>query len=97
MFTSIKSFLQQEYQLGSPAILTSSAPDTLDKGPMTPKESPDRLPTFNNIKQEFDAVHSRASAGDLFFFHISGHGARLNPVKSSPAGRPNDPSLDRVF
>jgi hypothetical protein len=91
--TAVKAFLQHEYHLDKHAILTSSAPDTIDKGAMTPMESPDRLPTFDNIKQEIDTVHSQATAGDFFFFHFSGHGARLKPVKSSPAGRPDDPSL----
>lgn len=27
----------------------------------------DRLPSFANIKREFDAVYNQASAGDLFF------------------------------
>jgi hypothetical protein len=76
---SFESFIQEKYQLDNTAILTSSAPDTIDKRPMIPREPLDLWPTFN--------------ARNLFFFHFSGHGARLKPVKSSPAGRPNDPSL----
>lgn len=90
---AVNAFLKHKYQVDRPAILTSSPPDTLDKSPVTPKEPSALLPTFNNIQREFDAVHSRANAGDLFFFHFSGHRARLEPVKSSPPGRHDDPSL----
>jgi hypothetical protein len=90
---ALNAFLQHKYQVDRPAILTSSPPDTFDKGPVTPREPSGLLPTFNNIKREFNTVHSRAIAGDFFFFHFSGHGARLEPVKSSPPGRHDDPSL----
>ncbi|KAH7016298.1 caspase domain-containing protein [Microdochium trichocladiopsis] len=35
----------------------------------------------------------QAGPGDLFFFHFSGHGARLQPTSKSPPGRLTDPSL----
>jgi hypothetical protein len=90
---AMEAFLQSKYQIDHLSTLTSALPDTMDKDDIKPAESSDRLPTFINIKREFDAVYRQANAGDLFLFHFSGHGARLNRVKGSPAGRLKDPSL----
>ncbi|KAK2834893.1 hypothetical protein FQN49_006810 [Arthroderma sp. PD_2] len=49
-----------------------------------PREPPDALPTFHNIKKE---------AGDIFHFHFSGHGGLLRATVGSPAGRTLDASL----
>ncbi|KAK2685065.1 hypothetical protein QWA68_016575 [Fusarium oxysporum] len=84
----IEEFLRNEFQVDNSCVLTS---------PLTSSglamESPDRWPTFDNIKREFDTISQHASAGDLFFFHYSGHGARLQRTSKSPPGRPTDPSL----
>jgi hypothetical protein len=86
----IKKFLRDEFHLEEPRILTSSVPSSIASHP---EEPPDRWPTFDNIKREFDTIFEQAGAGDLFFFHFSGHGARLQPTSKSPPGRLNDPSL----
>ncbi|EGU84553.1 hypothetical protein FOPG_17207 [Fusarium oxysporum f. sp. conglutinans race 2 54008] len=90
---AIKEFLRNEFQLSKPSVLTSSVTESIDKELAKPEESPDRWPTFANIKREFDAVYDHARAGDLFFFHFSGHGARLDPIDGSPTRSPKEPSL----
>ncbi|KAL7931987.1 caspase domain-containing protein [Trichoderma chlorosporum] len=55
------------------------------------------LPTFANIKAKFDAIYEHAVAGDFFFFHYSGHGARFERQKNSPKRNMlSDPSLITV-
>ncbi|KAK2037008.1 hypothetical protein LZ31DRAFT_482281 [Colletotrichum somersetense] len=92
---AIRELLQTDFQVDTPSILTSSpSPAALwNTADAEPIESPDRLPTFENIKKEFDNVTNQAKAGDFFFFHFSGHGARLDPAQESPPDRLADPSL----
>ncbi|KAH7117314.1 caspase domain-containing protein [Dactylonectria macrodidyma] len=90
---AVAEFLRNEFQLEEPRMLTSSLTPSSFAYPTEPTEPSDRRPTFDNIKREFDAVAEQAGAGDLFFFHFSGHGARLQPTSKSPPGRPTDPSL----
>ncbi|CAI7572670.1 unnamed protein product [Penicillium pancosmium] len=73
----IKKFLQNEFQLHELHVLTSSLHSSGLKEPAC------RLPT----------ISEEARAGDLFYFHFSGHGARLQPTIKSPPGRSADPSL----
>lgn len=90
----IKEFLRSRFQLDDPCVLTSSPSPTDGK---IPEEPQDRWPTFENIKRQFDKVKEEACAGDQFFFHFSGHGARLNKTENSPRnGLANDPSLMTV-
>ncbi|RYP05472.1 hypothetical protein DL765_009836 [Monosporascus sp. GIB2] len=86
----IREFLRNEFQLHKLCILTSSPSSA---NPTIPEELDDCLPTFKNIKGEFDNVYEQACPGDLFFFHFSGHGAELQRTNNSPAGRLNDASL----
>lgn len=90
----IKEFLRSRFQLEDPCVLTSSPSPTDVK---IPKEPQGRWPSFENIKRHFDKVKEEARAGDQFFFHFSGHGARLNKTGRSPMnGHANDPSLMTV-
>lgn len=90
----IKEFLRSRFQLEDPCVLTSSPSPTDVK---IPKEPQGRWPNFDNIKRHFDKVKEEARAGDQFFFHFSGHGARLNKTGRSPMnGHANDPSLMTV-
>ncbi|EJT69648.1 hypothetical protein GGTG_12532 [Gaeumannomyces tritici R3-111a-1] len=86
---AIADFLRNELQLQDPRILLSP---TLSSS-SAPTKPTDLRPTFDNIKKEFDSVAEQAGPGDLFFFHFSGHGARLQPTSKSPPGRSTDPSL----
>ncbi|KAJ4178418.1 hypothetical protein NW767_014875 [Fusarium falciforme] len=90
---AVAEFLRNEFQMDDPRILCSSRNRSGFAYSTEPKEPPDRWPTFDNIKREFDTVAEHASAGDLFFFQFSGHGARLQPTSKSPPGRSTDPSL----
>ncbi|KAM5343681.1 hypothetical protein ACJ41O_012218 [Fusarium nematophilum] len=87
---AMKKLMRDQFQVDNPRVLTSSpSPGDSTK----PIESEDRLPTFDNIQREFKAVIDEAKAGDLFFFHYSGHGATLPRIEASPSDRTTDPSL----
>ncbi|RYP58986.1 hypothetical protein DL771_011040 [Monosporascus sp. 5C6A] len=86
----IREFLRNEFQSHKLCILTSSPSSA---NPTIPEELDDCLPTFKNIKREFDNMYEQACPGDLFFFHFSGHGAELQRTSNSPAGRLKDASL----
>ncbi|KAH0430363.1 hypothetical protein CcaCcLH18_07875 [Colletotrichum camelliae] len=90
---AIRTFLRKELQLNEPSVLTSSLAALAENEPARPAEPPDRWPTFANIKREFDIVYNGARAGDLFYFHFSGHGAELQPIDGSPNASPREPSL----
>ncbi|KAI3571793.1 caspase domain-containing protein [Fusarium oxysporum f. sp. albedinis] len=90
---AVAELLRNEFQLEQPRILTSPLTPSSFMCHTEPTELSDRQPTFDNIKREFDTVAEQAGPGDLFFFHFSGHGARLQPTSKSPPGRPADPSL----
>ncbi|TEY25151.1 hypothetical protein BOTCAL_1327g00010 [Botryotinia calthae] len=87
----IQILLENQFGFTEPVVLTSSRSE-LD--PSIPSEPEDEWPTHSNIKKAFDNIYDKASSGDVFFFHFSGHGAPLRTISSSPSdGRPNDPSL----
>ncbi|KAJ0296648.1 hypothetical protein Brms1b_013696 [Colletotrichum noveboracense] len=90
---AIQKLLQAEFQVDNLSILTSSPAESQHATSVEPSESLDQLPTFKNIKSEFDKIIGQASAGDFFFFHFSGHGGRLQPLQCSPSNRSADPSL----
>lgn len=90
---AVKTVLQDRFQVEEPVVLTSSLDATSTGRYQQPQESPDVLPTFDNIKREFDTVTEKANPGDIFFFQYSGHGGRLPRIQGSPAGRDRDPSL----
>lgn len=86
----IEKVLHDEFNLVETRVLSSSMPSSSANHP---RETVDRWPTFANIKREFDTIFEQTRAGDLFFFHFSGHGAQLQPTSRSPPGRLKDPSL----
>ncbi|KJZ68735.1 hypothetical protein HIM_11874 [Hirsutella minnesotensis 3608] len=89
---ALRGFFQDQFDLTRLTVLTSTA--TEPRHPYAkPAESLDALPTFDNIKQEFDAICNLACQGDYFYFHYSGHGALLPRIQASPGGRLFDPSL----
>ena len=91
---ALKDFLRSKFQVDDPWDLTSSSFATDSDMSKTPQ---DRWPTFDNIKRYFNKVKDEARAGDMFFFHFSGHGAQLEKTDASPKdGRAKDPSLMTV-
>ncbi|KAL7799322.1 caspase domain-containing protein [Trichoderma afarasin] len=95
---AIYKFLRDEYEFENISILTSSfsVSSSQELAAVCPLEPPDCLPTFANIKAEFDKIYDGAAAGDFFFFHYSGHGALLQRQKNSPKANLLDPSLITV-
>ncbi|KAK5999138.1 hypothetical protein PT974_01527 [Cladobotryum mycophilum] len=95
---SIRELLERVYSFEDISMLVSPscAPlesKTTDAVEPTQLSDPDRLPTFSNMKREFESIRDKAVSGDFFFFHFSGHGARIDRVARSPLGREKDPSL----
>ncbi|KAL2669751.1 hypothetical protein Neosp_015196 [[Neocosmospora] mangrovei] len=87
---AIKEFLEQNVRLTTTYVLTSTP--SIDS--RVPREPPEELPTLKNIERVFQDVAKRASAGDLFIFHFSGHGAQLETIQQSPQdGRKHDSAL----
>ncbi|KAH7009353.1 caspase domain-containing protein [Microdochium trichocladiopsis] len=80
---AVAELLRNEFQLEEPRILTSPLTLSSFTCPTEPTEPSD----WNSTLAE------QAGPGDLFFFHFSGHGARLQPTSKSPPGRLTDPSL----
>ncbi|PYI02628.1 hypothetical protein BO78DRAFT_453553 [Aspergillus sclerotiicarbonarius CBS 121057] len=92
---AIESFLRSEWQFEEITTLTSTFPSPVpeENVDVAPSEPPERLPTFFNIQAQFDRIRQASREGDLFFFHFSGHGERLDRVPATPRGRMKDPSL----
>lgn len=94
---SLRKVLESEYGFEHITTLLSP-PEGMDSQNASAVESADavdynRLPTFSHIQEEFESVQAKANEGDLFFFHFSGHGAKLNRVRNTPYGQREDPSL----
>ncbi|EEU41611.1 uncharacterized protein NECHADRAFT_87857 [Fusarium vanettenii 77-13-4] len=77
----VKRMLEAKFGITDTTVMISSSSVTAE------------LPTYQNIKGAFDKVTNTAQKGDLFFFHFSGHGARLNTNRRPPTGHAKDPSL----
>ncbi|KAF4502976.1 TPR domain containing protein [Fusarium agapanthi] len=86
----IHGFLNTAFADEFKTVILTSSPAGPD--PKMPLEDPQAWPTFENIKTQFDLVFSNAKEGDVFFFHYSGHGARLPRTMASP-NKETDPSL----
>ncbi|KAF5009572.1 hypothetical protein FDECE_4230 [Fusarium decemcellulare] len=77
----VKAILGEKFGITDPTIMISSSSPSYE------------LPTYQNIQRAFEKVTEIAQKGDLFFFHFSGHGARLNTNRKPPTGHTKDPSL----
>ncbi|KAH7146312.1 caspase domain-containing protein [Dactylonectria macrodidyma] len=88
----MKAVVRDRFGVTNPVVLTSSPGDRAGQF-RKPKEPADLLPTYTNIERAFAAVTAETRAGDIFFFHYSGHGGLLPCVAGSPNGRRQDPSL----
>ena len=70
----VEAFLKRQFNLPSERIykLTASNVD----GSSEPSESPEQLPTYENIVGKFKEVIEKAQAQDQVYIHYSGHGGR---------------------
>ncbi|KAM0542567.1 hypothetical protein ACHAPJ_012738 [Fusarium lateritium] len=81
---NIKKVLRVKFGITDPTVMISSSSVNAPSC---------KLPTYRNIKKAFDNAIKAAEKGDLFFFHFSGHGARLKPNRHPPKAQSQDPSL----
>ncbi|KAH7183207.1 caspase domain-containing protein [Fusarium flagelliforme] len=81
---NLKKMLDKKYGITNATIMISSS---------SPNAKSYQQPTYQNIENAFQKVTQTAQKGDLFFFHFSGHGARLNTTRNPPNGHTKDPSL----
>jgi hypothetical protein len=72
--TLVEAFLKRQFNLPSERIykLTASNVD----GSIEPFESPDQLPTYENIVGKFKEITEKAQPQDQAYIHYSGHGGR---------------------
>ncbi|KAF5227975.1 hypothetical protein FAUST_11407 [Fusarium austroamericanum] len=87
----LKEFLRVQFKSQFEVISLISPPTSADNH-NTSQEDAELQPTFNNIKNKFEEIESKARAGDLFYFHFSGHGGRLQASALSP-NFDEDPAL----
>ncbi|KAI1460605.1 caspase domain-containing protein [Annulohypoxylon moriforme] len=80
-----------KFEFSDIRILTSPALPPINQN--VSNELEERHPTYENIEKEFHNIIKEANAGDLFFFHFSGHGARLRTESKPPSGRTQGPCL----
>ncbi|KAL2672899.1 hypothetical protein Neosp_013616 [[Neocosmospora] mangrovei] len=78
---NVKRMLEAKFGITDTTVMISSSSVTAE------------LPIYRNIETAFNKVINTAQKGDLFFFHFSGHGARLNTTRKPPNGHTKDPSL----
>lgn len=88
---TINKFLIDYYKFDKIVTLVSPLPSTLLSAEF--RKTSNRLPSYEEIKSEFDMVIQQAKKDDFFYFHFSGHGARLMPIDASPEDHTRDPAL----
>ena len=81
---SLKTMLNKKYGITDAIVMISSSSSNAKSY---------EQPTYQNIESAFQKVTQTAQKGDLFFFHFSGHGARLDTTRNPPNGHTKDPSL----
>ncbi|KAJ4125313.1 hypothetical protein NW768_008930 [Fusarium equiseti] len=81
---NLKTMLGMKYGIPDATIMISSS---------SPNAKSYQQPTYRNIENAFQKITQTAQKGDLFFFHFSGHGARLDTTRNPPNGYTEDPSL----
>ncbi|KAI8712096.1 hypothetical protein NCS52_01475000 [Fusarium sp. LHS14.1] len=79
---NVKRMLEANFGITDTTVMISSSSVTAE------------LPTYRNIEREFDKVTNAAQKGDLFFFHFSGHGARLKTNRKPPTSHTKDHTKD---
>jgi hypothetical protein len=72
--TLVEAFLKRQFNLPSERIykLTASNVD----GSSEPSESPEQLPTYENIVRKLQEITEKAQPQDQVYIHYSGHGGR---------------------
>ena len=70
----VESFLKEIRHVPAENIFKLTATDSSD--PQSPLESPEELPTYQNIVAKFQELKEKASPEDQVYIHYSGHGGR---------------------
>ncbi|KAH7007464.1 caspase domain-containing protein [Ilyonectria destructans] len=75
---AIEPIIKSQTHINRTTILTSINKNDADLSHVAYSANP--LPTYANIRKEFDNVYLQAKPGDEFFFHFSGHGGQLDAI-----------------
>ena len=69
----VEQMLRNRFSLPDERIIKLTSSNSTNH---TPVESPDQLPTYENLVHAFKDVTNRAESGDQIYIHYSGHGGR---------------------
>lgn len=70
----VETYLKNTFNLSSDQIIKLTA--TASDNPKKPKETPEFLPTYENIVAKFKEVTAKAKPQDQVYIHYSGHGGQ---------------------
>jgi hypothetical protein len=74
----VETYLKNTFNLTPDQIIKLTA--TASDNPEQPQESPELLPTYENIVNKFKEVTAKAQPQDLIYIHYSGHGGRAKTI-----------------
>jgi hypothetical protein len=74
----VETYLKDTFNLTPDQIIKLTA--TASDNPEQPQESPELLPTYENIVNKFKEVTAKAQPQDLIYIHYSGHGGRAKTI-----------------
>ncbi|NES88689.1 MULTISPECIES: caspase family protein [Okeania] len=74
----VETYLKNTFNLTSDQIIKLTA--TASDNPKQPKESPEFLPTYENIVAKFKEVTAKAKPQDQVYIHYSGHGGQAKTI-----------------
>ncbi|MEG4083458.1 caspase family protein [Microcoleus sp. POL10_C6] len=80
----VETYLKDTFNLTSDQIIKLTA--TASDNPNQPKESPELLPTYENIVAKFKELTAKAQPQDRVYIHYSGHGGRAKTIFESLKG-----------
>ncbi|NES73805.1 MAG: caspase family protein, partial [Okeania sp. SIO2D1] len=74
----VETYLKKTFNLTPDQIIKLTA--TASDNPKQPKETPEFLPTYQNIVAKFKEVTAKAKPQDQVYIHYSGHGGQAKTV-----------------
>ena len=80
----VETYLKTTFNLTPDQIIKLTA--SASENPNQPKESPEILPTYENIVAKFKEITAKAQPQDQVYIHYSGHGGRAKTIFESLKG-----------